>query len=100
MKKNIILTFILLIFITGCGATAEKAPINPESEDKSAEAYSDSKTKLSETADTSEKRIADYNSYDELSEDIKNLLDVREESDTDTFFDRAEQYEWFTFCMW
>ncbi len=48
MKQNIILTFILFIFITGCGATAEKAPINPESEDKSAEAYPDSKTKLIE----------------------------------------------------
>ena len=100
MRINIILPLTILILLTGCGATAEKAPINPESEDKSSEAYSDSKTKLSETADTSEKRIADYNSYDELIEDIKNLLDVMGESDTDTFFDRAQQYEWFTFCMW
>ena len=100
MRQNIIITLILLIFLTGCGATAEKAPINPESEDKSSEAYSDSKTKLSETADTSEKRIADYNSYDELIEDIKNLLDVMEESDEDTFYDRAKQYEWYTSCMW
>ena len=100
MRINIILPLTILILLTGCGATAEKAPINPESEDKSSEAYSDSKTKLSETADTSEKRIADYNSYDELIEDIKNFLDVMEESDEDTFFDWAEQYEWFTFCMW
>ena len=48
MRQNIIITLILLIFLTGCGATAEKTPINPESEDKSAEAYSDSKTKLIE----------------------------------------------------
>jgi len=48
MRINIILPLTILILLTGCGATAEKAPINPESEDKSSEAYSDSKTKLIE----------------------------------------------------
>ena len=48
MRINIILPLTILILLTGCGATAEKAPINPESEDESAEAYSDSKTKLIE----------------------------------------------------
>ena len=114
LKRNRIIATIgialmILIITAGCGSNK-----NSDNEsgvtDEAAIVLSDEES-ISNTEDAAseessvtpiiyEKYIADYNSYDELIEDIKNLLDVMGESDTDTFFDRAEQYEWFTFCMW
>ena len=106
MKLQALLTAALLfIILTAC--SGEKAePITDEAERNLNDEYRTVITDDAASEESSvtpiiyEKYIADYNSYDELIEDIKNLLDVMEESDTDTFFDRAEQYEWFTFCMW
>ncbi len=50
----------------------------------------------SEKTNTSEECIADYNSYDELIEDIKSLLDIYESSDEDAFWDKALPYDWLT----
>ena len=114
LKRNRIIATIgmalMIILITaGCcsnknsdnesGVTDEAAIVlsNEESTANTEDAASEGTL---ETTNISEKCIADYNSYDELIEDIKNLLDVMEESDEDTFYDRAKQYEWFTFCMW
>ena len=111
-KKNITaigIALMILIITAGCGSNknsdnesgvtdeAESALSNEESIANTEDAASEGNL---ETTNISEKCIADYNSYDELIEDIKNLLDVMEESDEDTFYDRAKQYEWYTSCMW
>jgi len=105
-KLQALLTAALLFFIlTAC--SGEKAElITDEAERNLNDEYRTVITDDAASEESSvtpiiyEKYIADYNSYDELIEDIKNFLDVMEESDEDTFFDWAEQYEWFTFCMW
>ena len=105
-KLQALLTAALLfIILTAC--SGEKAePITDEAERNLNDEYRTVITDDAASEESSvtpiiyEKYIADYNSYDELIEDIKNFLDVMEESDEDTFFDWAEQYEWFTFCMW
>ena len=111
-KKNITaigMALMILLITAGCGSNK-----NSDNEsgvtDEAAIVLSDEES-ISNTEDAAseessvtpiiyEKYIADYNSYDELIEDIKNLLDVMEESGEDAFFDRAKHYEWFTFCMW
>ena len=116
LKRNRIIAIIgialmILLITAGCGSNknsdnesgvtdeAESALSNEESIANTEDAASEGTL---ETTNISEKYIdiADYNSYDELIEDIKNLLDVMEESDEDTFYDRAKQYEWYTSCMW
>jgi len=69
MRLRIILPMILLIFTTGCGVSAEKAPINPEPDDKVVELYSDSKNKLIEIESEpipqqGSVQIQVYNDYD------------------------------------
>ncbi len=113
LKRNRIIATIgialmILLITAGCGSNknsdnesgvtdeAESALSNEESIANTEDAASEGTL---ETTNISEKCIADYNSYDELIEDIKNLLDVMEELDEDTFYDRAKQYDWFTSCM-
>lgn len=107
-KKNIAaisITLLIILITAGCGSGKKTEPIINEAERASSDEASIANTddtaskESSATANTSYKRIADYNSYEELIEDIKNLLDVKKESDSDTFFDQAEQYEWFTFSI-
>ena len=112
-KKNITaigIALMILLITAGCGSNknsdnesgvtdeAESALSNEESIANTEDAASEGTL---ETTNISEKYIdiADYNSYDELIEDIKNLLDVMEELDEDAFYDRAKQYEWYTSCM-
>lgn len=111
-KKNITaigIALMILLITAGCGSNknsdnesgvTDEAAIVLSDEESTANTEDAASEESSVTPIIYEKYIADYNSYDELIEDIKNLLDVMGESDTDTFFDRAEQYEWFTFCMW
>ena len=111
-KKNITaigIALMILLITAGCGSNK-----NSDNEsgvtDEAAIVLSDEES-ISNTEDAAseessitpiiyEKYIADYNSYDELIEDIKNFLDVMEESGEDAFNDRGEQYEWFTHHMW
>ena len=111
-KKNITaigIALMILIITAGCGSNknsdnesgvTDEAAIVLSNEESTANTEDAASEESSVTPRIYEKHIADYNSYDELIEDIKNFLDVIEESDEDTFFDWAEQYEWFTFCMW
>ncbi|MBQ5473626.1 MAG: hypothetical protein IIT65_02785 [Lachnospiraceae bacterium] len=111
-KKNITaigIALMILLITAGCGSNknsdnesgvTDEAAIVLSDEESTANTEDAASEESSVTPRIYEKYIADYNSYDELIEDIKNLLDVMGESDTDTFFDREEQYEWFTFCMW
>ena len=105
MKLQALLTTTLLFIILTACSGKKTEPIINEAERVSSDEASTANTEdatskeSSATANASYKRIEDYNSYDELIEDIKNLLDVMEESGEDAFFDRAVQYEWFTFCM-
>lgn len=113
-KRNRIIATIgialmILLITAGCGSnknsdnesgvTDEAAIVLSNEESTANTEYVASEGTL-ETTNISEKYIADYNSYDEFIEDIKNLLDVMEESGKDAFFDRAQQYEWFTYYMW
>lgn len=114
IKRNRIIAIIgialmILLITAGCGSNknsdnesgvTDEAAIVLSNEESTANTEDAASEGTLETTNISVKYIADYNSYDELIEDIKNLLDVMEESDEDTFFDRAEQYEWFTSCMW
>ena len=114
LKRNRIIATIgialmILLITAGCGSNknsdnesgvTDEAAIVLSNEESTANTEDAASEESSVTPIISEKYIADYNSYDELIEDIKNLLDVMEESDEDTFFDRAEKYEWFTSCMW
>ncbi|MEE3495276.1 MAG: FG-GAP repeat protein [Butyrivibrio sp.] len=115
LKRNRIIATIgialmILLITAGCGSNknsdnesgvTDEAAIVLSNEKSTANTEDVASEGTLETTNISEKYIdiADYNSYDELIEDIKNLLDVMEELDEDTFFDRAEQYEWFTFRM-
>ena len=114
LKRNRIIAIIgialmILVITAGCGSNknsdnesgvTDEAAIVLSNEESTANTEDAASEESSVTPRIYEKHIADYNSYDELIEDIKNFLDVIEESDEDTFFDWAEQYEWFTFCMW
>ena len=101
MKLQALLTAALLfIILTAC--SGEKAePITDEAERNLNDEYRTVITddaaseESSETAYTSEECIADYNSYDEFIEDIKNLLDIYESSDYDTFWDKADAFKCF-----
>lgn len=111
-KKNITaigIALMIVLITAGCGSNknsdnesgvTDEAAIVLSNEESTANTEDAASEESSVTPIIYEKYIADYNSYDELIEDIKNFLDVMGESDTDTFFDWAEQYEWFTFCMW
>ena len=115
-KRNRIIATIgialmILLITAGCGSNknsdnesgvTDEAAIVLSNEKSTANTEDVASEGTLETTNISEKYIdiADYNSYDELIEDIKNLLDVMEESDEDTFYDRAKQYEWYTSCMW
>ena len=115
LKRNRIIATIgmalmILLITAGCGSNknsdnesgvTDEAAIVLSNEKSTANTEDVASEGTLETTNISEKYIdiADYNSYDELIEDIKNLLDVMEESDEDTFYDRAKQYEWFTSCM-
>ena len=111
-KKNITamgIALMILLITAGCGSNknsdnesgvTDEAAIVLSDEESTANTEDAASEESSVTPIIYEKYIADYNSYDELIEDIKNFLDVMEESDEDTFFDWAEQYEWFTFSMW
>ena len=102
MKLQALLTTTLLFIILTACSGKKTEPIINEAERASSDEVSIANTEdtaskeASVTTNTSYKRIADYNSYEELLEDIKNLLDVKKESDSDTFFDQADQYEWCT----
>ena len=116
LKRNRIIAIIgialmILLITAGCGSNknsdnesgvTDEAAIVLSNEKSTANTEDVASEGTLETTNISEKYIdiADYNSYDELIEDIKNLLDVMEESDEDTFYDRAKQYEWYTSCMW
>ena len=116
LKRNRIIAIIgialmILLIAAGCGSNknsdnesgvTDEAAIVLSNEKSTANTEDVASEGTLETTNISEKYIdiADYNSYDELIEDIKNLLDVMEESDEDTFYDRAKQYEWYTSCMW
>ena len=116
LKRNRIIATIgialmILLITAGCGSNknsdnesgvTDEAAIVLSNEKSTANTEDVASEGTLETTNISEKYIdiADYNSYDELIEDIKNLLDVMEESDEDTFYDRAKQYEWYTSCMW
>ena len=105
-----IIPLVLLIFTTGCGAV--KTDIENTAIDKSADSEisievtdESEEESVANTDDTEEslqheKCISEYDSYDELLEDIKNLLDIYENADNNTekslFYDKAFQYEWFT----
>lgn len=104
--KALLTTTLLSIILTACSAKkaeaitdeTESALSNDESTANNEDAASEGTL---ETTNISVKYITDYNSYDELIEDIKNLLDVMEESDEDAFWNQGKQYEWFTSCcMW
>jgi hypothetical protein len=111
-KKNITaigIALMILLITAGCGSNknsdnesgvTDEAAIVLSNEESTVNTEDAASEESSVTPRIYEKHIADYNSYDELIEDIKNFLDVMEESDEDTFFDWAEQYEWFTCCMW
>ena len=98
MEKRILFTTIIASIML-CACAKE---IKTVADDVSVEKVSTATTEETaseeslETSDTSEKCIADYNSYDELIGDIKKILDIYEAVDFDTFFDKAEQYGWFT----
>ena len=114
LKRNRIIATIgialmILIITAGCGSNknsdnesgvTDEAAIVLSNEESTANTEDAASEESSVTPIIYEKYIADYNSYDELIEDIKNFLDVMEESDEDTFYDRAKQYEWYTSCMW
>ena len=92
MKLQALLTTTLLFIILTACSGKKTEPIINEAERASSDEVSIANTEdtaskeASVTTNTSYKRIADYNSYEELLEDIKNLLDVKKESDSDTFF--------------
>ena len=104
-----IIPLVLLIFTTGCGSV--KTDIENTAIDKSADSEisievtdESEEESVANTDDTEEslqheKCISEYDSYDELLEDIKNLLDIYENADNNTekslFYDKAFQYEWF-----
>ena len=112
-KRNRIIATIgialmILLITAGCGSNknsdnesgmTDEAAIVLSNEESTANTEDAASEGTLETTNISVKYIADYNSYDELIEDIKNFLDVMEESDEDTFYDRAKQYEWYTSCM-
>lgn len=114
LKRNRIIAtngiaLMILLITAGCGSNknsdnesgvTDEAAIVLSNEESTANTEDAASEGTLETTNISEKCIADYDSYDELIEDIKNLLDVMEESDEDTFYDRAKQYEWYTSCMW
>ncbi len=111
LKRNRIIATIgialmILLITAGCGSNknsdnesgvTDEAAIVLSDEESISNTEDAASEESSATSIIYEKYIADYNSYDELIEDIKNLLDVMDE---DTFFDRAQQYEWFTYYMW
>ncbi len=86
-RKRILFTTIIAAFmLCACAkenkTVADDVSVEEESTVATEEAASE---ESSETPDTSEKWIAYYQSYDEFIEDINNLLDIKETSDSDTF---------------
>ena len=110
-KKNITaigIALMILLITAGCGSNknsdnesgvTDEAAIVLSDEESTANTEDAASEESSVTPRIYEKYIADYNSYDELIEDIKNLLDVMEESDEDAFWKQGHQYDWFTSCM-
>ena len=97
MKKSILTTIIVACLLCAC-AKENKTVVDDVSMEEGSTATTDDAAaeESSVTPNTSYKYVADYKSYDELIEDINNLLDIYESSDSDTFLDEAMQYEWFT----
>ena len=101
LKKSILTAIIFTCMLCAC-AKEEKTVVDDVSAEEGSIATTEEAAaeESSVTPNTSYKYIADYKSYDELIEDIKNLLDIYDSSDSDTFWDEAMQYEWFTYLVY
>ena len=101
MKKSILTTIIVACLLCAC-AKENKTVVDDVSMDEGSTSTTDDDAaeESSVTPNTSYKYIADYKSYDELIEDINNLLDIYESSDSDTFLNEATQYEWFAYPVY
>ena len=102
MRKQLLFTTIIVACLLCACAKENKTVADDVSIEEGSTATTEDAAaeESSVTPNTAYKYIADYKSYDELIEDINNLLDIYESSDFDTFLDEAMQYEWFTYPVY
>ena len=97
MKKRIFTTFIVALMLCACANENKTLADDLSVEEGSTANVEDAASEeSSETANVSENHMVDYNSYDELIEDIKRVLNEWETSDNDSLWDEVEHFYWFS----